>query len=168
MNEYPEIEISKLKLHPLNPNMHEDEQIKQIADNIKTNGFGRSVVISSDFYVLAGEGTYLAVRDILKEDKIPYKFLEPKRKHDEPEAIAYMLADNRLAEFSTTNYGKLDLAMDELKLQHYNLELTGYDKDDLELPDFLRDNVNLDDSEDLPEKKVKTVECPHCGEEFEI
>lgn len=129
--EYPFISIDKIKPHPENPKEHSADQILQIAESIKGHGWGRPIIISSDFYILAGEGAYIAAKDILKIKEVPYKFLEPKRKHDEPEAISYMLADNNLAEKSDWNYGKLDSNLKELKLKKFNINLSGFDSVDM-------------------------------------
>ena len=126
MEEYPEIDVKLLIPHPDNPKEHDDEQIKEIADSIKAHGWGRPLIISSDYYILAGEGAYLAAINILKLKKVPYKFLEPKRKHDEPEAISYMLADNRIAEKSNWNNAKLEINFKVLKKKRWNTKLTGF------------------------------------------
>lgn len=124
--EYPEIDVKQLTPHPENPKEHDDEQIKEIAESIKGHGWGRPIIISSDYYILAGEGAYLAATQILKLKKVPYKFLEPKRKHDEAEAISYMLADNRIAEKSNWNNAKLEINFKTLKKKRWNTKLTGF------------------------------------------
>ena len=63
---YPEIPISKLKLHPKNPRDHSPEQIQKIAISIKELGWGRPIIFSIDNYILAGHGAYIAAKDILK------------------------------------------------------------------------------------------------------
>jgi len=124
--EYPEIDVKQLTPHPENPKEHDDEQIKEIAESIKGHGWGRPIIISSDYFILAGEGAYLAATQILKLKKVPYKFLEPKRKHDEAEAISYMLADNRIAEKSNWNNAKLEINFTTLKKKRWNTKLTGF------------------------------------------
>ena len=128
---YPEIEIGKLKKHPRNPKMHDDEQIQEIADSITGNGMGRPLIISSDYYILAGEGAYRAVTEILKWETVPYKFLEPKATHDDPRAISYMLADNKIAEQSLWNQSILDNNFKDLKAKRFNTDLTGFKNTDL-------------------------------------
>jgi ParB-like chromosome segregation protein Spo0J len=44
--DYPEIPISKLKLHPKNPRDHSPGQIQKIAISIKELGWGRPIIIS--------------------------------------------------------------------------------------------------------------------------
>ena len=129
--EYPEIDVKKLKIHPTNPKMHDDEQIQEIADSITGNGMGRPLVISSDYFILAGAGAYRAVTEILKWETVPYKFLEPKATHDDPRAISYMLADNKIAEKSLWNQSILDNNFKDLKAKRFNTDLTGFKNTEL-------------------------------------
>ena len=145
---YPEIELKKLKPHPKNPRTHTDEQIAKIRASIEELGWGRPIIISSDFYILAGHGAALAA-EAMGEKKVPYR--QMAYKHDTPEAIAYMLVDNKLTDESDWDYGKLELAFDELKLEGFNLELTGFDE--LELNAF---NVDPDfDSSITPNRTTQ-------------
>ena len=125
------LNISKLKEHPQNPRVHTSEQIQKIADNIRANGWGRPIIISKDFYILAGHG---AVQAALKLGltKVPVKYLEPRRRHDEPEAIAYMVADNKTTDDSDWNYEKLETIFEELQLEGFNTKFTGFDEDELD------------------------------------
>jgi len=134
----PWINITELKPHPKNPRDHTPEQIQEIADSIRELDWGRPIIISSDNYILAGEGAYLAARDILKLQKVPYRRM--KWKHDDPEAIAYMLADNKLAEKSTWNYPQLGELSIDLDLKGFDVKITGFDN--IELEQFKTDLAN--------------------------
>jgi hypothetical protein len=177
MEESGWIKVDDLKPHPKNPRDHTEEQVKEIAKSIKAHGWGRPIIISSDYYILAGEGAYLAATEELHLLSVPYKFLEPKRKHDEPEAISYMLADNKLGEKSDWNYGKLETNFKDLKVAGFDVTLTGFE--DVEVKELqvglnFGGDVDLNDKEPLPKPKlpkeenhVGIVKCPKCGEEFE-
>jgi len=125
----PWIEISKLQPHPDNPREHTEEQIKKIARSIKELDWGRPIIISSDNYILAGHGAYLAAKDELKLTEVPYRRMQWK--HDSPEALAYMVADNKLTDESDWNYGQLQTLNENIELQGFDVELTGFD--DVEL-----------------------------------
>jgi ParB-like chromosome segregation protein Spo0J len=165
--DYPTIQLSELKEHPQNPRNHSEEQIKKIAKSIKELGWGRPIIISKDNYILAGHGAYIAAKDLLKYTEVPFKQME--HQHDSPEAIAYMVADNKLTDESDWNYGKLDLVFTELKLKHYDLNLTGFDENEAL-------NLNMETDEDLPEEEpeydesiaddVEFITCPKCNHEF--
>lgn len=121
----PWILIEEIQPHPRNPKTHTPEQIQEIADIITEVGWGRSLVISIDNYILVGEGAYLAARDILKEKTVPYRRV--KHKHDSPQAIALMIADNKLAEKSGWKYPELDALSIDLELAEFDVSITGFD-----------------------------------------
>jgi len=123
------IAVKDLKPHPDNPRDHTDEQIQKIARSIDKLDWGRPIIISQDNYILAGHGAYLAATDELNLMSVPYKRME--HLHDSPEAIAYMLADNKLTDESDWNYGKLESNFQNIKLKGFDVELTGFE--DVEL-----------------------------------
>ena len=183
MEESGWIKVDDLKPHPKNPRDHTEEQVKEIAKSIKAHGWGRPIIISSDYYILAGEGAYLAATEELHLLSVPYKFLEPKRKHDEPEAISYMLADNKLGEKSDWDYGKLETNFNDLKVAGFDVELSGFDNVELKEVDrklsYFNDNIpdnNPYVDEEIPESEpefdesiadtVEMIKCPECGHEF--
>ena len=123
--DYPTIQISELYEHPKNPRNHSEEQIKKIAKSIKELGWGRPIIISKDYFILAGHGAYLAAKDLLKYSEVPYKQME--HQHDSPEAFAYMVTDNKLTDESDWNYGKLEPLIGEIELTGFDLSLTGFE-----------------------------------------
>jgi DNA modification methylase len=138
------VDIDSIKPHPENPKDHEDYQLEEIAHNIKGNGFGKPIELSSDDYILAGHGVYHACMEILtlddlnmiqgfqhKKKRVKIDYLQPLRKHDEPEAIAYMIADNKLAEKSNWIPSKLEKLTTNLKLRNFDISLTGFDLPEL-------------------------------------
>jgi hypothetical protein len=137
MKESGKIAISEIKAHPDNAREHTDEQISKIMASIKANGWGKPIVLSDDLYILAGHGAVEAAINLgLKE--VPYRFLEPRRKHDEPEAIAYMVADNKLTDESDWNYGKLTTNFEALESEGFDPTITGFDSVEIE-------SINVDD-----------------------
>ena len=152
--EYPEIPISKLKLHPKNPREHSPGQIQKIAISIKELGWGRPIIISIDNYILAGHGAYLAAKDILKLKKVPFRRMQ--HLHDSPEALAYMVADNKLTDESDWNYGKLEPLCQELKMEGFDTRLTGFEEKEIqkfpslieELKEVKEDGFDVDSVEE--------------------
>jgi len=165
--EFGWIALKDIQPHPDNAREHTEDQIKDIAKSIDSLGWGRPIIISIDNYILVGHGAALAAEDILHLMSVPYRRV--KYSHDSPEAIAIMDSDNRLAELSSWNYGKLETHFDHLKAEHFDVTLTGFDDNELIMPDFLVDDIDLEEGETLPEPKPpKTIRCPMCGEEFEL
>ena len=196
MEESGWIKVDDLKPHPDNAMEHPEDQIEDIARSIDKLGWGRPITISKDLYILAGhgackasEGTYYKDVDgnkqFFKSEKVPYKFLNYPNSpnHDDPEAIAYMLADNKLPENSYWNYGKLDTNFNDLKVAGFDVELSGFDNVELKEVDgklnYIHDNILDNNSyvdEEIPESEpefdesiadtVEMIKCPECGHEF--
>lgn len=153
------IAVKDLKMHPLNPREHTPEQIKKIARSIDENDWGRPLVISQDNYILAGHGAYLAATDELNLMSVPFRRMN--HLHDAPEAIAYMLADNKLTDESSWNYGKLELNFQELELQGYDLTLTGFDeKDLLNIKDIIQGDKEVIEDDFNPDEVTESIVQP--------
>mgnify|MGYP000927918717 CR=1 FL=1 len=123
------IKVNEIKPHPENPRDHDDEQIQKIADSIERLGWGRPIILSKDNYILAGHGAYIAATEKLHLKEVP--FVRMKHLHDSPEAKAYMIADNKLTDESEWNYGKLEPIFEELELEGFDLQLTGFEDKEL-------------------------------------
>jgi len=87
-----EVRIDEITLHPRNPKIHSDKQIKKIENSIKRFGWTADVILSSDNVCLAGHARIKAAIN-LGWETIPCK----RTKLTGDEALAYMLADNELA-----------------------------------------------------------------------
>ena len=124
------IKIKDIKPHPENPRDHTEEQVQKIAKSIKELDWGRPIIISHDNYILAGEGAYLAAKNVLKLSEVPFRRM--KHLHNTPEAVAYMLADNKLNEESDWNYGKLQTINTDLRLKGFDVTLTGFNETELQ------------------------------------
>lgn len=168
MKDYKNLEwlpLTDIKPHPDNPRDHSEDQIRKISNSINELGWGRPLILSKDGYILAGHGVYLAVMNILKLKKVPT--VKMQWKHDSPEAIAYMIADNKLTDESGWNFPKLDELSINLELNEFDLTLTGFDEAELKL---------LEESNKIPEEEqefdesvaddVEMIKCPECGHEF--
>jgi len=84
-------------------------------------------------------------------------------------AEAYLIADNRLQDETDWDYEKLKDLLQELDTGELDLELTGFDMDEIE--DLMTQFRPLDlDDEQMDEdgKHCETYRCPKCGFEFEV
>jgi DNA modification methylase len=150
---YPEIPLSKLKLHPKNPRDHSPGQIQKIAISIKELGWGRPIIISIDNYILAGHGAYIAAKDILKLKKVPYRTMQ--HLHDSPEALTYVVADNKLTDESDWNYGKLEPLCQELKIEGFDTTLTGFEEKEIQTFPSIIDKIKEVEEDDFDIDSVK-------------
>jgi DNA modification methylase len=122
------INIKKLKPHPKNPKIHSTEQIQGIADSIRELGWGRPIILSQDNYILAGHGAVLAA-ELLDYDEVPYRRM--KHEHDTPEALAYLLVDNKSSELATWDNELLHDDLIELDTSNLNTSLTMFSDDEI-------------------------------------
>lgn len=157
----PWISVNKIKPHPDNPNEHTPEQIQKIARSIDELDWGRPIIVSKNDYILIGHGAYEAAINILHLKKVPYRRVN--HNHNSPKAIALMLSDNKLAELSNWNYGKLESLTENLEIVGFDTTLTGFDTE-LKTPDF--EPVPDKEQPRLDKLEPKGLKCPECGYEW--
>ena len=102
---------------------HEPWQVAQIAASIKEFGFTNPVLIDASGEIVAGHGRVMAA---LKLDlpEIPCIVLGHLTA---TQRRAYVLADNQLALNSSWDMGLLSVELDELKLDGFDINITGFD-----------------------------------------
>ena len=167
-----EITMMKLKdIHPYpgNPRRIGKDAVDAVARSIEQFGWQQPIVVDKEHTIIVGHTRYKAAQKLgLKEVPVLVADL------DERKAAEYRVADNRVAEFSTWDYGAL---LDELQT------ITGIDMADFGFAAVTSDGeegggssddgdyvgtagtsaeLDLDDygDEELP------LVCPHCGFRF--
>jgi uncharacterized lipoprotein YehR (DUF1307 family) len=181
MENYQKLEWLKLRdinPHPENPRIHTEEQIQKIARSIDQLGWGRPIVISSDNFILAGHGAYQASEGtnykingenvLFKSDKVPT--VKMKWKHDAPEAIAYMIADNKTTEESDWNYGKLEANFKDIKIAGFNSEITGFDDVEIGMLSNLDQNLGFNEPMEgsQPQEAEPEIEGEKSGRSYTL
>jgi len=126
----PKIELLEIDLlipYARNSRTHSAEQVAQIAASIKEFGFTSPVLIDAAGGIIAGHGRVMAARKLGMEQVPCIKLCHMT----ETQKRAYVIADNKLA----LNGGwDNDLLASELALlgkEKFNLELTGFDGDEI-------------------------------------
>ncbi len=130
--------IDRLRPYERNPRTHSPEQVTKIAASLLEFGWTNPILVDGEAGIIAGHGRLLAARE-LGMKTVPVIELSHLTKAQER---AYIIADNRLALDAGWDE---DLLAEELKALEgldFNLELTGFNLD--ELHDLLED-------EDAPE-----------------
>lgn len=160
-----EIEVSKLIPYANNSRTHDDAQVAQLAASIKEFGF-RNPILVDGMGIIAGHGRLMAARK-LGLDKVPTIDCSDMT---ETQKKAYIIADNKLALNSGWDTDLLSLEISQLETDGFNLEVLGFNADELSL--FLKGDPNFDPSTEddqgkLDELDPKWVNCPHCGKEFD-
>lgn len=87
----------------------------------------------------------------------------------ESQKRAYIIADNKLALNAGWDNEMLMLEVADLKDAGYDLGLTGFSLDEI---DLISKEINFDPATEeeqgkLDELEPKWVACPHCGKEFD-
>jgi hypothetical protein len=133
-------EASKLSVHylpvdalhpdPRNPKQHSHRQIKQLAQSIRRFGFNVPVLVDRSNRILAGHGRVLAAK-LLGFTEVPVIRIETL---SEPQARAFALADNRLAEapWDDRLLGEIFSELAALELD-FGLEDTGFSMAEIDL-----------------------------------
>ena len=141
-----QIKTEKLIPYARNSRLHSPEQVAQISASIREFGFNNPVLIDKDHGIIAGHGRVLAAQK-LGLDEVPCLRLSHLT---DIQKRAYIIADNRLAE---TGGGwdteLLALEIEDLRLEDFDIDLTGFDAAALE--SMFDDVDELDGMPPLPE-----------------
>lgn len=139
--------ISSIIPYARNSRTHSDEQVAQIAASINEWGFTNPILIDIDGEIIAGHGRLLAAQKLgLKE--VPcitaVGWSDAQKK-------AYVIADNKLALNAGWDNDMLAIEFGELKDLDFNLDLIGFDSD--ELANILKEpeTEGLTDEDAVPE-----------------
>ena len=110
-----------------NPRTHSDAQVAKIAASIVEFGWTSPVLVDGSQGIIAGHGRLAAARKLglAEVPVIELSHLSPAQKR------AYVIADNRLALDAGWDEEMLALELAELSEAGYDLDLTGFDADEL-------------------------------------
>jgi len=144
------IQIDALIPYARNSRTHSDAQVAQIAASIKEFGFTNPVLIDGGVGIIAGHGRVLAARK-LGLSEVPCIRLDHLT---EAQKRAYVIADNRLALNSGWDTEMLKVEFADLQELGFDLELTGFDLDEIKellAPVGTEGLTDPDDAPPLPE-----------------
>ena len=149
---------AKLLPYARNARTHSEEQVAQIAASIAEFGFTNPILAGSDGIIVAGHGR-LAAAQKLGLEIVPVVVLDHL---SQTQRRALVIADNRIAENASWNDAMLRIELEALKLEGFELELTGFDVDDLiELASGDEpDKEGLTDEDAVPEVSETPVSRP--------
>ena len=156
----PEIKmvaVNSLVPYARNARTHSDAQVAQIAASIAEFGFTNPILTDGARGVIAGHGRLAAARKLALTDVpvIELSHLTAIQKK------AYILADNRIAANAGWDEELLKLELVELDEADFNLELMGFDAEEIErLLHGDDDNAGLTDDDAVPEVTDDAVTKP--------
>jgi ParB family chromosome partitioning protein len=156
--------VEDLIPYALNSRTHSDEQVAQLAASIREFGFTNPVLIDEANNLIAGHGRLLAARK-LKMDQVPAVVVTGL---DDRKRRALVIADNKLALNAGWDDEALRVELEDLAGDFG--ALMGFSEDELVAllnePDFAPGTE--DDQGKLDELAPKMVQCPHCGQDFDL
>ena len=128
------------ELIPFEKNPRKNQKVGKIAQSIKEYGFTQPIVVDEEDVVIIGHTRLMASKELgLK--KVPVV----TQKLNDEQIKALRIADNRLNEDSEWDYFLLGDELKELLDLQFDLELTGFEKTELEnLLDFDTENEDLE------------------------
>lgn len=148
-----------LKPYARNAKLHPAEQVEQIKKSISEFGFNDPIAVYGKNEIVEGHGRLLAVMEMDDVQTVPVIRLDHL---SDEERRAYSLVHNKL-----TMNSPFDIDMLSLELEDIDIDMTEFGFE--EAVDFNEDALN-DLFTDAPEKEKepKKIQCPHCGEWFEV
>lgn len=111
-----------------NSRTHSEEQVNQIVASINEFGFTNPLLIDEKDNIIAGHGRLLASKK-LKMEEVPCIVLSGLT---EAQKKAYIIADNKMALNAGWDEELLKIELESLKELDFDLELTGFNVDELD------------------------------------
>src|ERR1017187_5791451 len=149
--------VDRLIPSGINPRTHSPEQVAQIAGSIREFGFVNPILVGPDGGLIAGEGRLRAARTQGMHE-VPVIVLEHL---SEAQRRALVIADNQLALNADWDEQMLREQLAALQDQDFNLELLGFD--DQELARQLAEHeaaTGLTDEDEVPDIPKAPVTRP--------
>ena len=140
-----------------NTKKHDETQIKNVAESIKKYGWVQPIVIDDDGTIVIGHCRALAA-ERLGIEEVPCVVVSDLT---EDEINALRIVDNKTNE-SPWDFDLLSAELPEVDLSDFEF--------DFNMPtEFTADMIDdFFDEVEPKEKEPKKIQCPHCGEYFEI
>jgi DNA modification methylase len=153
---YKAVQLGNLQYYSANSRTHSLEQINQIVESIQEFGFTNPLLIDENDQIIAGHGRVEAAKR-LGLNELPCIVLDGLT---EIQKAALVIADNKIAMNAGWDDSILKSQLDFLKDNDFNLNLTGFNPDELDLfyPSPLP--LALCDDNELPELVEDSVINP--------
>lgn len=136
-----------------NSRTHSDEQVTQVASSIKEFGFTNPILIDEDGGIIAGHGRLMASKK-LGLDEVPTITLHGLT---DAQKKAYVIADNQLALNAGWDIDKLQVEVDQLVEQDFDIDLLGFDDDFLSGLLEPEPVEGLTDEDEVPELPAEPI-----------
>lgn len=153
-------ETDRIIPYARNARTHSPEQVAQIAASIAEFGFTNPILAGSDGVIVAGHGR-LAAAQKMGLAHVPVVVLD----HLSPtQRRALVIADNRIAENAGWDEIMLGLELSSLQLDGFDMDLVGFDEDELDRllngADDGDATEGLTDPDDVPDERPEAISKP--------
>jgi ParB family chromosome partitioning protein len=152
------IAVTELSFDPSNARKHSEKNIEAIKGSLRKFQQQKPLVVSKDNIVLAGNGTLQAAI------ALGWKEVDIVRSHlTGAEAMAYSLADNRVAELAEWDQDILGGQLQALFEDGFEIGEFGFDD-----CDFLKSKSDspFENKESEKSNNDKMIMCPNCSHSF--
>ncbi len=144
--------ISEVKPYDKNPR-NNDAAVDSVAASIKEFGWRQPIVVDAEGVIIVGHTRWKAAQKLGLET-VPVHVATDLT----PEKVkAYRIADNKLAELAEWNMELLPIELADLRAADINLELLGFDADELEKILGASGTTGLTDPDAIPEPPAEAV-----------
>jgi DNA modification methylase len=149
------VDIARVIPYARNPR-HNQAAIAKVAASIQEFGFRQPIVVDADYVVIVGHTRLLAAQQ-LGIAKVPVHVAEGLT---EAQVKAYRIADNRTHEEAEWDKELLAIELGELDGAGFDLELTGFNPDELDALLLEEQADGLTDEDAIPEVPEEPVTQP--------
>jgi hypothetical protein len=144
------VDLSTLRQDPTNARVHGRHNLASIASSLVRFGQVRPLLVTKDGMILAGNGTYEALKHLGLEQALVMRL-----PWDDPEKCrAYAIADNRTAELASWDDEILNEQLGDLARAGINMGTLGFT--DL-------GSIDPDDLDAGERESALSYRCPSCG-----
>jgi len=119
--------VDQLIVYPRNARTHSLQQVDQVAASIREFGWTNPILVGPDYVIIAGHARLLAARQ-LRMTEVPVIVLEHLT---ESQRRALAIADNQLALNAGWDEETLRAELAALKLEEFDLDIIGFDDEEL-------------------------------------
>lgn len=166
------VKLSKIKPCENNPRIIPEEAVQKVADSIRSFGFKAPIIVDKDMIIIAGHTRFKAATE-LELEEVPIIVVDDLT---DEQVKALRIADNKTAEYSAWDNDILRDLFNELDQAGYELELTGFNFDEvdeiLNAEEEALDDLDLiKDDSDVKNSSMKKLvfgkyKCALTDEEF--
>ena len=149
------VDINSIQPYKNNPRKISETAIDKVANSIKEFGFRQPIVVDKDKVIVVGHTRFNASKKLgLKE--VPITVADNL---NQEQINAYRIADNRTNEDAEWDYKLLQEEFSNLVDEKFNLELTGFNEDELKKylameEDFEVDLPEINDEDKQPFQQI--------------